>query len=332
VLFLADYVEILRRYGDEAGFSPALGLQLGIMRAPFLLETVLPFAFLFGALLSLLGLSRKLELVVARASGVSAWGFLAAPFGLALLLGAASSLLFNPLAVQLNERAKAIQAELTDPARQRGTGLWFRQDSVDGASIVHATQTGENGMMLYGVTAFVFGADGVFHEKVVAPRAHYENGEWVLSEARISSAAMAPQTVEQYLLPTNLSAGEVLQTTTQPEGLSIWSLPAFIDTAGRTGLNTDRFTLAFHTLLARPLFLLAMVTIAATVSLRLSRQGGTWRLVLTGVGAGFLLYVLTEIVSDLGGNGIIDPVLAAWAPSIIALTFGATALFHQEDG
>jgi lipopolysaccharide export system permease protein len=138
--------------------------------------------------------------------------------------------------------------------------------------------------------------------------------------------------VASFVLPTTLSAAEARQATAQPDALSLWSLPEFIDTASRTGRNTDRFILAFHTLLARPLFLLAMVTIAATVSLRLSRYGGTWWLVLTGVGAGFLLYVLTDIVSDLGGNGIINPVLAAWAPSIIALTFGATALLYQEDG
>jgi lipopolysaccharide export LptBFGC system permease protein LptF len=67
--------------------SPALGgLWLSILRVPMLLDTVLPFAFLFAALLSLLGLSRKLELVVARASGVSVWGFLKGPVVVAMLV------------------------------------------------------------------------------------------------------------------------------------------------------------------------------------------------------------------------------------------------------
>jgi lipopolysaccharide export system permease protein len=77
---------------------------------------------------------------------------------------------------------------------------------------------------------------------------------------------------------------------------------------------------------------MAMVMIAATVSLRFSRYGGTLRLVLTGVVGGFLLYVLTEIIGDLGGNGIINPIVAAWLPSIVALSFGGTALLYLEDG
>ncbi len=75
-----------------------------------------------------------------------------------------------------------------------------------------------------------------------------------------------------------------------------------------------------------------MVLLAATVSLRLSRYGGTWRLILTGAVIGFLLYAFSAIAVDLGGNGIINPALAAWLPTIVALTFGTTALLFQEDG
>ena len=77
------------------------------MRVPFLLDTALPFAFLFAALLSLLGLSRKLELVVARASGVSVWGFLRGALrGRDRSSGRSRRRLLNPLAVDLQEKAE----------------------------------------------------------------------------------------------------------------------------------------------------------------------------------------------------------------------------------
>ena len=332
IIFLADYVEVLRRFSDEPGFSTLTGFKLALMRVPILVDTGLPFAFLFAALLSLLSLSRKLELVVARASGVSVWEFLRPAFAVAVLFGAAATALLNPLAVDLKERAERLEAELSGDGGRGSEGHWFRQESAAGASIVHSGSVGDGGLTLFGVTAFVFDGQGQFREKVTARRADFARGYWVLSNAEVISAAHPPQRLDAYELPTDLDAEEVARSVADPEAISVWSLPAFIETAERTGLDSDGFRLAFHALLNRPLFLVAMVMIAATVSLRLSRYGGTWRLIMTGVAGGFLLYILSEIISDLGGNGIIDPILAAWLPPLIALTFGATVLLHQEDG
>jgi lipopolysaccharide export system permease protein len=332
VFLLGDYVEVLRRYGEDTGFTPLLGVRLALMRLPYLLDTVLPFALLFGALLSLLSLSRKLELVVARASGVSVWGFLRAPLVVAMIIGALASGLLNPLAVNLKNKAENIEAELKGSAARRDPGHWFRQDSPAGPSIVYSGSVSNDGLALFGVTAFVFDSGGKFRAKVTARRADYTPNRWHFTDAEVVSAETAPRRVATYELPTELTAEELQRTVVQPEAVSLWSLPGFIDTAARTGLDPNRYRLAFHALVSRPLFLLAMVAIAATVSLRLTRFGGTWKLIFAGVSAGFLLYVLTEVAGDLGGNGIINPVLAAWLPAIVALTFGATALLYQEDG
>jgi lipopolysaccharide export system permease protein len=331
IIFLADYVEVLRRYSDEDGFTALLGAELATMHAPILLDTALPFAMLFTALFCLLDLSRRLELVVARASGVSVWGFLKGPFAVAVIFGALATALLNPLAVKMKERGENIEAQLSGSATP-GEGRWFRQDGSAGASIVHAASAPGDGRTLLGVTAFVYDRSGKLREKVDAARAEYSPGHWLLTDATVASAENAPTTVARYDLPTSLTASEVRRRFVDPDTISVWSLPSFISTAERTGLNADPFRVAFHALVNRPLFFVAMVMIAAAVGLRLSRHGGTWRLVLTGATIGFLLYAFREIASDLGDNGIIDPVLAAWLPPTVALTFGATALLFQEDG
>jgi len=331
VIFLAEYVETLRRYSDEAGFTALVGVRVALMRLPLLFDTALPFAFLFAALLSLLGLSRKLELVVARASGVSVWGFLKAPAAIALVLGAIATGVLNPLAVDLQEKAANMRAELTGRAAWGG-GHWFRQESDAGPSIVYASAADVNSVTLFGVIAFVFDSAGKFREKVSAPSAEFAEKRWTLTEATAFSATAAPHLAAEYALPTGLAANEVRRSLIEPGAISVWSLPGFIATASRMGLDPNRFRVEFHGLLSRPVFLLAMVLIAATVSLRLTRFGGTWRLLLTGAAIGFLLYAFGEIASDLGANGIIDPVLAAWLPPIVALTFGATTLLFLEDG
>jgi lipopolysaccharide export system permease protein len=332
IVLVAEYIEALRRFGDKPEFTAGIGLRIALLRVPLVLDDILPFAFLFAGLLSLLGLSGKLELVIARASGVSVWGFLRAPAAVALIFGALATAIFNPLAVQSRDASQAIAAELSGPGARRDEGHWFRQDSAAGASIVYSNSVGEGGRALVGVTAIVLDGAGKFREKVTAARADFDQDRWILAGARIVSAASAPTEVPRYELQTEITPAELQRTVVRPRAVSIWSLPGYIKLAERTGIESDPFRLAFHTLLNRPLFLIAMVTVAATVSLRLTRYGGTWRLVLTGVAIGFLLYVITAIMSDLGGHGIVDPILAAWLPPIAALTFGATALLYQEDG
>ena len=77
--FLIDFVEMLRRAGDVPGAGTAVVAWLSFLRVPSVSEQILPFAVLFGTMAAFVNLSRKLELVVARASGVSVWGFLVPP-------------------------------------------------------------------------------------------------------------------------------------------------------------------------------------------------------------------------------------------------------------
>ena len=88
----------------------------------------------------------------------------------------------------------------------------------------------------------------------------------------------------------------------------------------------------FHYLLALPPLLVAMTIIAATVSLRFTRLGISVPLILSGIVAGFLLYVVSVLVKAFGSSGIVPPVVAAWFPVLVAMFFGVTFLLYREDG
>ena len=55
-------------------------------------------------------------------------------------------------------------------------------------------------------------------------------------------------------------------------------------------------------------------------------------MVTGGVVAGFVLYVATKLVSDLGGAGFLSAPIAAWSPAIVGCMLGSLVLLHQEDG
>ena len=88
----------------------------------------------------------------------------------------------------------------------------------------------------------------------------------------------------------------------------------------------------YHKLGAQPLLLSAMVMLAASVSLRCFRFGGVQKMVLSGVGAGFLLYVLSKVTEDLSKAELMHPIAAAWLPVCVGGLTGFLALLYQEDG
>ena len=75
-----------------------------------------------------------------------------------------------------------------------------------------------------------------------------------------------------------------------------------------------------------------LAMLAASVSLRFFRFGGVQKMVLSGVGAGFLLYVLSKVTEDLSKAELMHPIAAAWLPVCVGGLTGFLALLYQEDG
>ena len=92
---------------------------------------VLPFAVLLGGMLCFWRLTRSSELIVARAAGVSAWEFLAAPTLCALLFGMLATTAVSPLSSVMFGRAEAMDNTYLKtgggPLALTGGQLWLRQ-------------------------------------------------------------------------------------------------------------------------------------------------------------------------------------------------------------
>jgi lipopolysaccharide export system permease protein len=182
------------------------------------------------------------------------------------------------------------------------------------------------------VTVFTFSEAGAFQERIEAAEATLRDGYWELTDARVLSPTAPPESYASYLLASNLDQSQVRQTFTPPESVPFWDLDETILRTERAGLDATRYRLQHDVLMARPLLFVAMVFVAASVSLRFFRFGGVSRMVFGGVAAGFLLYVATSLMQDLGGSGLVGPAVAAWFPAVVGSLLGTLALLYQEDG
>lgn len=334
LVYVIDFVELLRRTGNIPGVAASSVAYLSFLRTPVVSEQVLPFCVLFGSMAVFLNLTRKLELLVARAAGVSVWQFLGPPILIAVLIGIASVTLLNPVSAVMKQEADKLELTIfgNDGSNTAKAGLWTRQRSIDGESILQAEKTSNNNNVLIGVTAYVYDRSGQFQARVNAARATLQPGFWRLDDAKVSEPGEDSRVFKTYLLATDLLLGQVTEGSMSAESVPFWDLPALRAETELAGLDASGYRLQFQTLLARPLLLVAMTLIAAAFSLRFFRFGGIGKFIGGGVSAGFVLYVATKFVGDLGGSGLLSPPVAAWSPAVVGSMLGALALLNQEDG
>jgi lipopolysaccharide export system permease protein len=310
--------------------------QTSLYRVPQLLEKLMPFCVLIGAMTCYLALSRRLELVVARAAGVSAWQFISPALASSIILGIVATIAYNPMSANLRELSKRMEAELFGSAPgggiQDAAGFWLNQINTDGQSIINAARSEQQGVRLTGLTVFRFDTNLQFKERIEAREAALEEGRWVFKSVRRFSLDKPPIDQENLYITTTLTPAQVRNSFSTPETVSFWQLPSYIRSSESSGFATAGYRLQYHKLIAQPFLLAAMVMVAASVSLRFFRMGGVQKMVLSGVGAGFLLYVLSKVTEDLSKAELMHPIAAAWLPVCVGGLTGFLALLYQEDG
>jgi lipopolysaccharide export system permease protein len=332
LIYAVDLVELLRRSGDSQRATGVLMALLSFLRTPSFAEQALPFAVLFGSMIAFLNLSRKMELVVARAAGVSVWQILIPPIVVILVIGIFSITAYNPASAWMKVKADEIESGIFGGPALGSVGMWIRQKSVDGQSVIGVGARSQNGAEFRGLQVFNFDDKDNFVERLQADSAELHDGYWVLHNAVVVTPGFEALPVATYLLATNLDRTEVAQAFVAPETVSFWRLPALVAQTVRAGLDPTAYALKYQELLARPLMLASMVLVAACFSLRFFRIGGIEYMVSGGVVAGFVLYVATKVVSDLGAAGFLSTYVAGWAPAVIGCLFGVYILLQQEDG
>jgi lipopolysaccharide export system permease protein len=335
LIFFVDFIEVLRS-GSRADVGAGTVALITLLRIPIFAELALPFAILIGTITAFLSFSRTSELTIIRAAGLSVWQFVQPAIVVAFVMGIFAVTVYNPLAAALKAKSESIQAELFNTQKNfaavRGTGAWLRQESVDGATILHAKASANRGLTLGGVTMLQFDLNKRFYEQIQASKAELKQGYWQLENVVVQGIGQPPQTYATYQVSTYLSPAQVMDSVGSIESLSFWQLPGFISFAEKAGLPIDRYRLQYDLFLVRPLLLAAMVLIAATCSLKSFRFGKIQTMVLTGLAGGFGFFILSEISRKLGASGVVPVTVAAWAPAVMASLLSVTVLLHQEDG
>ena len=338
LILLLDIIELTRRAASKPDVTFALIAQMALLKLPHMGQLLFPFAALFGGMTAFWRLTRSNELAVTRAAGISVWQFLLPVLVLALLLGVFKMAAFNHVSSFMLLRFQTLEAQYLKGQKSvlaiSSGGLWLRQGTAEGHAVIHARNLlqHDDSVELLGTITFLYQGQDAFIGRVDAERAVLGDGFWRMDNAWLNTPEAPPEHLDEYWLETDLTLARIQDNFSPPETMSFWKLPEFIQTLEDAGFSAIRHRLQWHSLLATPLLMCAMVLIAATFTLRHARRGATTFVVGSGVLTGFMLYFFSDVIYALGMSERLPVTLAAWTPSGIALMLGLAMLFHLEDG
>ena len=347
ILALFGFVENLRRLGDSGAGTGDIA-RITLLQTPEPLYQALPLVVMLASLVTFLRLARTSELVVMRASGVSAIRLIGVPVAASLVLGAAMVAVVNPFVAASIKHG--IVAE--DQFRRAGAsllsfsaeGLWLRQADIGaggqvdgGQTVIQAARANSDGTALSDVRMHRFDADGQLYARIEAPAVTLSPGAWIVEAPLIWEAGAEGEFIrapagDQLRLPTELTSEHILDSFSPPATVGIWALGGFIAQMEQSGFSGQRHRLFLQSELAKPVLFAAMVLIGAAFALRPSRFGQTGVMILFAIFAGFSLYFLKDFAETLGARGQIPLMVAAWTPPVAAILMALGLLLHLEDG
>ncbi|WP_370401618.1 LPS export ABC transporter permease LptG [Sulfitobacter sp. JB4-11] len=341
LVMLIDLVEQTRKFGDyDIGWQRIVGLTL--LNAPQSINQVLPLIMILATVALFVSLARSSELVVTRAAGRSALKILLAPAGVALLIGVVAVSALNPIAAATSGRYIQISDRILSDGGAAlsisDEGLWLRQGTPEGQTVIRAWRSNTDASVLYDVTFLTYDRANGPIRRIEAQSAALEEGAWSLRLAKswpLGQGVNAEGNAsfhDSLRIPSSLTLDRIRSSIGDVGSVAIYDLPQYIAQLEQAGFSARKHRVGLQAEFARPLFLVAMVLVASAFTMRHTRFGGTGVAVLASVLLGFGLYFIRSFAQILGENGQIPILLSAWAPPVAAVLLALGLLLHVEDG
>ena len=331
-----DIVELLRRGSGKADVTLGIILQMSALKMPILIQDLTPFVVLLSTMMAFWRMAKANELIVARAAGLSAWQIVAPVLIIAFLVGVFQIAVINPFAATLNAQFEKIETQYLRQQKSQlalaRTGFWLRQGGLTETAVIHAETVTGDALTLTDVMVLRLDEQERLIERLDAAKGQLQSGYWELSDVIISAADGRSQNADIYRLTTDLTFDKVRESFASADTVSIWELPAFIQTLQDAGFSALEHRLRFHSLLSTPLLLCAMVLVASLFSLRANQRTGAAFMIVGGIVCGFVFFFASKIVHALGLSTGVPVLFAAWIPAGVMTMLGVTALLHLEDG
>ena len=296
-------------------------LALLVYMTPQFVYFVIPIAALLSVLVTFGGLSRTSELTVMKACGISLYRAALPVIAWSLVFSALIFSLEQRLLARANRRAEVLDAQIRGRTPRIFDAMNRRWVVSRNGDIYHFRFFDPERDQLAGLTIYTPRTDRwALATMTYADRAHYQQG-WQAASGWVQDFTREPTRwtpFTQRKLP-DLEPPDYFETE-QPlaEMMTVGQLRRYVEDLSASGLNVTTQAVELQRKLAFPFVTFVMTLLAVPFGVSMGRRG-----TLYGIGVGIVMalsyWILSSVFVAIGKGGLLDPMLAGWAPNIIVL-------------
>ncbi len=340
IIMMFDAIEALRRISGREDVGMSYVVEYVITRLPQTVDKVLPFIMMVAAMISFWKVSKSNEYVIIRSSGVSVWGFLYPVLLSVFIVGVINIALINPISSKMYEMHETIKYRFVtrNPNAMlfSSKGLWIREAAANDTVLVLKAKSlrQEDGKVLsmQDVSILEMDRQSQIIKRIEALLGELKENKIKLRGVKIFESGKETKTIANMEYDTEINLERIKENFIDPDAISFWELPETIKFYENSGFSADRHKMRYLSLIASPFLLVAMVLIASLFALKPSmRQGGVMLLIVSGITTGFVIYFASQLVYAFGINGYIPIWFAVWAPTLVVMLLGSSAMLHKEE-
>ncbi|MGV3278840.1 LptF/LptG family permease [Rickettsiales bacterium LUAb2] len=335
VFFIIFVAQLMTNLKDSIkGSIDFLNLILiSFYQVPYFFQKALPFIMLFSALYLIRSLSNTNELDILKATGISIWKFITYIIPVILLIGLIMTLLISPLISTFANKTNMMQNTDTSNTISVNTNNFWISDTTNNTQLIIKSDnaTINNGVVLLHSPIVFQIVSQQLKKRISGKLATIINGQIIIENASIKDDKhLLPYFKNQVTLTTKLSAKNLQNIVLSPEMIKIWDLPRFINNLSRLGLNNEQYKVYFYNLIFYPIILLCMFLLGVGLSLSSHKRVANTKIIVYGIGCGFIAYFVTDIINTFGSTGLIPPLITNLSEVLLLISIGLYLIINKE--
>ncbi|MFO7818834.1 MAG: LptF/LptG family permease [Halanaerobacter sp.] len=307
-------------------------LKLLLYKLPDVMVKSFGVGVLFSTILSLTQLVKNNEFTAMRMGGIGLHRIMLPFLILAIIISGSTYFINEHVVPWTNHRSENIVRRiiLQDGIPTLQAGVFFK--GVEDRYIYINEINRDTGEMK-DIIVYELQEEKTYPRMITAKRGYFKNKVWHLQQGKVQKFNEEGKVIYQsgfqdFEINVNKKLDNFYGEQKTTAEMSRQELQEDIETFKKSGLEVDSLMVDYHRKLATPFASLIFVLVGAPLSIK-SDKGKVFGIVASIITILFY-YIFMSFCRSLGGNGLLNPILAAWLPNIVFAVVGGALLIKEE--